>query len=294
MMTTQDQLAKQFEAHRDHLKSVAYRMLGSWSEAEDAVQESWLRLVRSNADDIDNLGGWLTTVVSRVCLDVLRSRKSRGEEPLEAQFPESNASDDSRGDPEQEAILADSIGVALLVVLDNLNPAERVSFILHDIFAMSFSEIALIVGKSEAATRQLASRARRRVRGGQVPSDANLERQRKIVDAFLAAAHAGRLESLLTLLDPNVVLRDDRETGEPKESRGALALANQISGRAHTSAQPALVNGTLGVIVAPRGTLLYVLAFTIKSGTITEIDLVSNPDRIRQLQLTVLDIPSPY
>lgn len=285
-MSEQERLAEQFESHRAHLQSVAYRLLGSLSEAEDAVQECWLRLSRSEPNGIENLGGWLTTVVSRVCLDMLRSRKSRREEPMEEYGPDAFVSRESRGDPEREALLADSVGLALLVVLGRLNPAERISFVLHDIFAVPFAEVAPIVGKSEAAVRQLASRARRRVQGAEEAPDAERARQRRLVEAFLAAAHAGDFEALLSALDPDVVLRDDRRTGASRVTRGAESLAEQVSGRAQ-AAQPALVNGSAGVIVAPSGRLLYVLRFTIRQGMIAEVELISDPGRIRRLDLAV-------
>ncbi|KIL42494.1 RNA polymerase sigma 70 [Gordoniibacillus kamchatkensis] len=285
-MSELDWLAERFEAHRNHLQAVAYRMLGSLSEAEDAVQESWLRLSRTDTSDVENLRGWLTTVVSRVCLDMLRSRKSRREESIDVHMPETLANGGERSDPEQEALLADSVGLALLVVLGNLKPAERITFVLHDIFAMPFAEIAPIVGKSDAAVRQLASRARRRVHGAETASEADLARGRELVDAFLAAAYAGDFDTLVAALDPDVVLRDDRQTGAARVTRGATALAKQVSGRAQ-AAQPALVNGSVGVIAAPRGKLLYVLEFTIRQGKIAEIDLISDPARLRQLDLKV-------
>ncbi|CAG7638777.1 sigma-70 family RNA polymerase sigma factor [Paenibacillus allorhizosphaerae] len=278
--------AEQFEAHRSHLQAVAYRMLGSLSEAEDAVQECWLRFSRSDTREVENLGGWLTTVVSRICLDMLRSRKSRREESIETHLPDMFVSHEDRFDPEQEALLADSVGLALLVVLDHLNPAERITFVLHDIFAIPFTEIAPIVGKSETAARQLASRARRRVQGAAAASDTDLARQRELVDAFLAAAHAGDFDALVAALDPDVVLRDDRRTAASQVTRGANALAKQIAGRAN-AAQSALVNGSAGVIVAPRGRLLYVLQFTMKNDKIAEVDLISDPARIRRLDLAV-------
>lgn len=282
-------LAERFELHRNHLQAVAYRMLGQLSEAEDAVQESWLRLSRADTSDVENWGGWLTTVVSRICLDMLRSRKSRREESIETFLPESLAGDEN-GDPEREALLADSVGLALLVVLGNLNPAERVTFVLHDIFAMSFREIAPIVGKSEMATRQLASRARRRMRGAEKAPDADLASQRELIDAFLAAAHAGDFEALVEALDPDVVLRDDRRVGAFGETRGARALAKQIAGRAQ-AAQTAFVNGTVGIIAAPRGKLLYVLQFAIRHGKIAEVELISDPARLRRLDLALLPDP---
>ncbi|TBL81385.1 sigma-70 family RNA polymerase sigma factor [Paenibacillus thalictri] len=286
-MSTHEWLAEQFEAQRNHLQAVAYRMLGSYSEAEDAVQESWLRLSRSDTSAIENLGGWLTTVVSRICLDMLRSRKSRREESMEAQLSVMSAYQEDRSNPEQEALLSDSVGLALLVVLGNLKPAERVTFVLHDIFAMPFTEIAPIVGKSEAAVRQLASRARRRVQGTEQSPNGDLARQRELIDAFLAAAYAGDFDTLVAALDPDVVLRDDRRTGAESITRGARALAKQVSGRAQ-AAQLALVNGEVGVIAAPRGKLLYVLEFTIRDGKIAEVDLISDPARIRKLDLAVL------
>lgn len=286
MMSEHEWLAERFEAHRDHLRAVAYRILGSLSEAEDAVQECWLRLSRSDTSDVGNLGGWLTTVVSRVCLDMLRSRKSRREESIDAHLPETFASREDGSDPEQAAVLADSVGLALLVVLGKLSPAERVAFVLHDIFAISFAEIAPIVGKSESATRQLASRARRRVRGAGTLPEADLAPQRELIEAFLTAARAGDFDALVAALDPDVVLRDDRQ-GALKVTRGAAALAKQVAGRAQ-AAQSALVNGTVGIIVAPRGQLLYVLQFKMRHGRIAEIELISDPERIRLLDLTVL------
>jgi RNA polymerase sigma factor (sigma-70 family) len=293
MMSEQVWLANIFESHRKHLQAVAYRMLGSLNEAEDAVQESWLRLSRADARGIENMGGWLTTVVSRVCLDMLRSRKSRREESIETQLPDAFASQENIIDPEQEAILADSVGIALLVVLGNLNPAERITFVLHDVFAMPFNEIAPILGKSEVATRQLASRARHRVRGAQAMQEVDLALQRNVVQAFLAAAHAGDFDTLVAALDPHVILRDDRQTGSSRVTRGAFALAKQVSGRAQKAAQLALVNGTVGIIVAPQGRLLYVLKFTMSLGKITEVDLISDPRRISHLDLKVLNTVVP-
>jgi RNA polymerase sigma-70 factor (ECF subfamily) len=290
-MDKHDWLAEQFEAKRSHLRAVAYRMLGSLSEADDAVQESWLRLSRSDTSGVENLGGWLTTVVARVCLDLLRSRNSRREEPLDAHVPEQNMSRDHTIDPEHEALLADSVGLALLVVLDTLAPAERLAFVLHDIFAVPFDEIAPIVGRSSTATRQLASRARRRVRGVAAVSEADLTHQREVVDAFLAASRAGDFEALLAVLDPDVVFRFDR-TARPESSsnevHGAAAVAKQFSGRARL-AKPALVNGVVGIIVAPRGKLFMVIGLTITSGKIVEIDVVADPERLRQIDLAILD-----
>ncbi len=289
MMSEQVWLATIFEAHRKHLQAVAYRMLGSLNEAEDAVQESWLRLSRADAKGIENMGGWLTTVVSRICLDMLRSRKSRREESIEAQVADSITSQENIIDPEQEAILADSVGIALLVVLGNLNPAERITFVLHDVFSLPYNEIAPIVGKSEVATRQLGSRARQRIRGAKAVPEIDHEHQRDVVQAFLAAAHAGNFDILVAALDPDVILRDDRQTEAARVTRGAVALAKQVSGRAQKAAQLALVNGTVGIIVAPQGRLLYVLKFTMSHGKISEVDLISDPARLRQLDLAILN-----
>ena len=283
-------LAEQFEANRSHLQAVAYRMLGSLSEADDAVQESWLHLSRSDTSGVENLGGWLTTVVARICLDMLRSRNSRREEPLEASMPEPITSQQGGIDPEQEALLADSVGLALLVVLDTLSPAERLAFVLHDIFAVPFDEIAPIVERSPTAARQLASRARRRVRGGAMVKDADLTYQREVVDAFLAASREGSFDALLAVLDPDVVFRADRTAvtaGASGEVRGAASVARQFSGRAQ-GARPALVNGAVGVIVARRGRLFLVLSLTIRHSKIVEIDAVADPARLHQLDLAVL------
>ncbi|MGI8586562.1 MAG: sigma-70 family RNA polymerase sigma factor [Chloroflexia bacterium] len=283
--------ADQFEANRAHLRAVAYRMLGDAGEADDAVQESWLRLSRSDTSGVENLGAWLTTVVARVCLDILRSRKSRREEPLGAHMPDLLVSRDHGTDPEHEALLADSVGLALLVVLDTLNPAERLAFVLHDMFDVPFDEIAPIVGRSPTTARQLASRARRRVRGASTVPDDDLSRRRKIVVAFLAASRAGDFDALLALLDPDVVFRADPTAvlgGSPGEVRGAPAVAKQFAGRAH-GAKPALVNGTVGVVVERRGQLFLVLGLTITRGKIVAIDVVADPDRLRQLDLTLLD-----
>ena len=275
-MREDEWLAEQFEAHRARLRGVAYRMLGSLPEAEDAVQQSWLKLSRADTSGVENLGGWLTTVVARVCLDMLRSRESRREEPL----PESIV---GRSDPEREALLADSVGLALLVVLDTLPPAERLAFVLHDMFGMSFDEIAPIVERSPDAARQLASRARRRVQGAPAVRDRDLARQREVVDAFLAAARGGNLDALLAVLDPNVVLRT-----APADVHGAEAVANRAIRGGARAAQRVLVNGAVGVVVAPRGKLMMVLRFTIERGKIVEIDAVADPERLRQLDLAVL------
>jgi RNA polymerase sigma factor (sigma-70 family) len=297
-----DWLAQRFETHRTHLRTVAYRMLGSISEADDALQEAWLRLSRSDTSAIHNPGGWLTTVVGRVCLDMLRSRRSRREGPLEeplgeryggARVPrEPSVGREQDGiDPEHEALLADSVGSALLVVLETLSPAERLAFVLHDMFAVPFEEIAPIVGRSPNAAKMLASRARRRVRGATNVPEADLTRQREVDDAFLAAAREGDFGALLVMLDPDVVLRADRaavEAGASREIRGAPAVADTFSGRARF-AQPALVNGVVGAVWAPRGRPRVVFGFTITRGKIVEIDILADPVRLRRLDLAILD-----
>ena len=280
-------LAQRFEKSRGHLTAVAYRMLGSASEADDAVQEAWLRLSRSDTTSVENLGAWLTTVVARVCLDMLRSRKSRREESLDARTPDSLAGGTN---PEQEALIADSVGLALLVVLETLTPAERLAFVLHDMFAMPFEEIAPIVGRSTAAARQLASRARRRVQGAAASATADLERNREVVDAFLSASRNGDFEALLSLLDPEVVLRADAETvrvGAAKEVRGSVAVADTFKGRARV-ALPALVDGAAGAVWAPGGKPRVVFGFTIANGKIVAIDLLADPVRIAELDLVIL------
>jgi RNA polymerase sigma factor (sigma-70 family) len=294
-MNQNEWLAKRFEKHRTHLKAVAYRMLGSLSEADDAVQEAWLRLTRSDPGSIANLAGWLTTVVARVCLDMLRSRNSRREEPLDVHVPDPIVSRADAIDPAQEALLADSVGLALLVMLETLGPAERLAFVLHDMFAVSFDEIAPIVGRSPSAARQLASRARRRVRGAARVPDADLTCQREVVDAFLTAARGGDLDALLAVLDPEVVVRADRgavPAGAPKEIRGARAVAEQaltFSQLVH-SARPALVNGAAGIVSwLPNGQPFSVMGFTVRRGKIVEIDILADPARLRRLDLTVLD-----
>ena len=282
-------LAGQFEAHRDHLQRVAYRMLGSTGEADDAVQEAWLRLSRTEPAGIENLGGWLTTVVARVCLDTLRSRKSRREEPLDGE-PEPAAGHAAANDPEREAEFADNVGLALLVVLQVLAPAERVAFVLHDMFDLPFEEIAPIVGRSPTAARQLASRARRRVRGSAKTSDAVVARQRPVVDAFLAAARSGDMAGLLAVLDPDVVLRADRTAvrlGGVAELRGAESVAANFKGKAQ-AARPALVDGALGVVVAPQGRLLLVLNLTFAGDRIMAIDVVADPGQLKALDLSTL------
>jgi RNA polymerase sigma factor (sigma-70 family) len=289
-MHEQNLLAEQFEAHRAHLAGVAYRMLGSQAEADDAVQEAWLRLSRAGTTGVENLGGWLTTVVARVCLDMLRSRKSRREESLETQASKAAAIHQARSDPANEALLADSVGLAMLVVLETLAPAERVAFVLHDMFEISFDEIASIVGRSPAATRQLASRARRRVRGRTRVHKPELVHQRKIVDAFLAASRDGNFEALLAVLDPEVVAHTDSvavRRGAEAEIHGSTAVARAVQGRA-VAARPALINGSVGIVVAPRGKLLFVICLKFKEGKIAEFDVIAEPERLRQLDLAVL------
>jgi len=289
-MDERNWLAKRFEENRAHLGAVAYRMLGSLSEADDAVQESWLRLSRSDASGIQNLGGWLTTVVARVCLDMLRSRKSRAEESLGARVTEPVTADEGIG-PEGEALLADSIGPALLIVLETLAPAERVAFVLHDMFAVPFDEVASIVGRSAVAARQLASRARRRVRGAAQGPGVDLTRQREVVAAFLAASREGNFAALLAVLDPDVVLRADSAAvlmGASGEVRGAPAVADTFKGRAQ-AAQAALVNGAAGAAWAPGGRPRVVFGFKILRGKIVEINLLADPDRLRQLKVVLQD-----
>jgi RNA polymerase sigma factor (sigma-70 family) len=292
-MNERNYLAEQFEENRAHLRSVAYRMLGSVSEVDDAVQEAWLRLSRAETAGIDNLGGWLTTVVARVCLDMLRSRKSRREEPFTPHAPEPVATGTSGSSPEHEALLADSVGLALLVVLDRLTPAERLAFVLHDMFALPFEEIAAIVGRSTTATRQLASRARRRVRGGAAAPDADLIRQREVVGAFLAALRGGDFEGLLAVLDPDLVVRADvpAPSGAPAEIRGAAVWAKQAIafGQLARLARLALVNGAVGIVMAPRGRLFRVVRLTIANGKITQIEVIGDKARLGALDLSIVD-----
>lgn len=282
-----EELAERFEAQRAHLRGVAYRMLGSLAEADDAVQQAWLRVSRAGAGGVENLGGWLTTVVARVSLDMLRARESRREEPLGEELPRAVRRRAAGGDPEREAELADSVGLALLVVLDTLAPAERLAFVLHDVFAVPFEEIGRIVERSPAAARQLASRARRRVQGAEVERGPGLARQREVVDAFLAAVRGGDMGALLGILDPGVVARADRAT--PRELQGAEAVAARALRGGARFARPALVDGAVGVVIAPRGRLLMVLRFTIADGRIVEIEQIADPARLRQMDLAVLD-----
>jgi RNA polymerase sigma-70 factor (ECF subfamily) len=296
-MTESELLAERFEEHRGHLRAVAYRMLGSSSEADDAVQEAWLRLNRSDPASIESLRGWLTTVVARICLGMLRGRRSRGEQPLGRSAFEPNAAVVMVSDPEQDALLADSLGVALLIVLDALTPSERIAFVLHDMFGVPFDEIASVIDRSPEATRQLASRARRRVHGAPMPG-VDLDRQRQVVDAFLAASRRGDFDGLLALLDPDIVLRVDataagaaraREVhGAVSVAKGALAFSHAFSHDA-ALAQPALVDGMLG-FVAPRGQLLVAVSFIISDNKITEMHIVADPASIRGLDFALLDV----
>jgi RNA polymerase sigma-70 factor (ECF subfamily) len=290
-MDERDRLAEQFEEHRGHLRAVAYKMLGSLSEADDAVQESWLRLSRSDASEVENLRAWLTTVVARVSLNVLRSRRTRREEPLDVRVPDPVVTADDGTQPEHEALLADSVGLALLVVLDTLGPAERLAFVLHDMFGVPFDEIAGMVDRSPAAARQLASRARRRVQGAAPVPDGDLAAQRRVVDAFFAAARDGDFDALVAVLHPDVVSRGDGGPGASAVARGA----REVAARALTFARlapfvrPALVNGAAGAVVAPRGKPFSVMGFTVAGGRIVEIDAITDPARLRALDLAVLD-----
>jgi RNA polymerase sigma-70 factor (ECF subfamily) len=287
----QDWLAEQFEENRGHLRGVAYRMLGSLNEADDAVQEAWLRLSRSDSSAIENLGGWLTTVVSRVCLDMLRSRKSRREESMETQAAEPAARAGGGADPEREAVMADAVGVALLVVLDRLTPAERLAFVLHDLFAVSFEEIGNIVGRSTMATRQLASRARRRVQGAPV-AEAQLSGQRRLVERLLTALRAGDVQGMVAVLDPEFVIRIDeasREPGGQKEVRGGEVWAKQaiVFARGARFIQQVLVDGVPGMLLAPHGRLMRVLRFTFAGEKIVGIEVIGDPAVMKDLDLAV-------
>ena len=292
-MRDQDWLAERFEEDRSHLRGVAYRMLGSVTEADDAVQEAWIRLSRTDTSDVENLRAWLTTVVARVCLNMLRSRKTRRESSLDTFVPDPIVSPEAGIDPEQEALLGDSVGLALLVVLESLTPAERVAFVLHDVFAVPFDEIAPIVGRTPTATRQLASRARRRVQGAPVP-DVDLDGQWAVVDAFLAAAREGDFERLLAVLDPDVVLRSDGGAARPALAslvHGARAVAEQAMTfrRFAETATRVLVNGVPGGVAwSPDGSPFAVLALTVSGGRIVAIDVLADPDRLGQLDLTVV------
>ena len=295
-MDEQQVLAERFETHRGRLRAVAYRMLGSVSEADDALQESWLRISRADASDVENMGGWLTTVVARVCLNMLRTRKSRREELLYAHVPEPILDREDGIDPEHEVLLGESVGLALFVVLETLAPAERVAFVLHDVFAVPFDEIAPIVGRSPTAARQLASRARRRIRAVTPVPDPDLREQRPVVDAFLAAVRGGDFDGLLAVLDPDVVLRADGGAiwvGATRELRGAetvarsaLTITRRLTG---FDVQHALVNGAAGIVSwNEEGQLFSVMGFTVRGGRIVEIDVLADPERLRQLDLTAL------
>jgi RNA polymerase sigma-70 factor (ECF subfamily) len=292
MVNEKNWLVERFEEHRTHLRAVAYRMLGSVGDADDAVQETWLRLSRSDVGAVENLRGWLTTVTARVCLNILRSRQSRREESI-VRVPEPIVSRDADSDPERQALIADSVGLALLVVLETLAPAERLAFVLHDMFGVPFEEIAPIVDRTPDATRQLASRARRRVRGAPVP-DPDLARQRQVVNAFLRASRAGDFEALIAVLDPDVVLHADRgdvPAGASRVVRGARAVAEQAAMFAHMARQsrPALVNGAVGFVVfGETGQLFSILGFTVAAGKIVQIDVLADPERLRQVNVDVL------
>jgi RNA polymerase sigma factor (sigma-70 family) len=289
-----NRLAQQFEEHRSHLRAVAYRMLGSLGEADDAVQEAWIRLGRTDAATIENLGGWLTTVVSRICLNVLRSRRSRPEQPLDVHVPDPIVSRSDAVDPEHQALLADSVGLALLVVLDTLTPPERLAFVLHDMFAVPFDEVATIAGRSPEAVRQLASRARRRVQGAPTAPDGDLTRQREVVDAFFAAARGGDFDALVAVLDPDVEIRSDGGAARPRATRIVRGAA-EVASSAMTYAQPSLslrpvlVNGAAGVVVVgPRERPFAVMGFTVIGGRITAINAVADPERLARLDLPTI------
>jgi RNA polymerase sigma factor (sigma-70 family) len=292
-MDESDWLAERFEEHRGELRAVAYRMLGSLSEADDAVQEAWLRISKADTRNVHNLGAWLTTVVGRVCLNMLRSRTARREDPLGAHVPDPVVSRQGGTDPEQQALLADSVGLALLVVLETLPPAERLAFVLHDMFAVPFDEIAPILDRSAEAARQLASRARRRVQGAAPAPDRDLNRQRQVVDAFFAAARGGDFEALIAVLDPDVVLRADAGAlpGASALIRGAEAVARQALVFAGPSrvTRPALVNGAAGVVVTVDGRPVSVMGFTVAEGKVVAIDGLADPERLSRLDLTALD-----
>jgi RNA polymerase sigma-70 factor (ECF subfamily) len=295
-MSEQDWLAERFESHRPHLRAAAYRMLGSLSEAEDAVQETWVRLSRSDVDGVENLGGWLTTVVGRICLDMLRARRSRREEPLDGYVPDPIVEPVEDHGPEQQALLAESVGLALLVVLETLSPAERLAFVLHDMFGLPFDEIAPIVDRTPGTAMQLASRARRRVRGTAPVPDPDLGRQRQVVEAYLAASRGGDFEALLAVLDPEVVLRADYgalDLGMPRSVRGAQTVARQavLFSRTGATARLALVNGAIGALAYLNDALYAAVAFTVTNERIVEIDILADPDRLSGLTLPAGD---PY
>lgn len=287
-------LADRFEEHRPHMRAVAYRMLGSLNEADDAVQDAWERVSKAGVDGVDNLGGWLTTIVARICLNILRRRNTRREGPIEAYLPDPVVYLEGKLGPEEEALLADSVGLALQVVIDTLTPAERLAFVLHDMFDLPFEEIGPMVGRTPQAARQLASRARRRVRGTETgPAEPDVERQRSVVDAFFAASRLGNFDALVGLLDPDVVLRVDFSPGQPDRSavtRGALAVARQarLGARPSASLRPVLVNGAAGVVVTLQGQPYALMAFTVADGKITEIDVIADQDRVERVAAAVL------
>jgi RNA polymerase sigma factor (sigma-70 family) len=293
-MTENEWLVDRFEEHRPHLRAVAYRMLGSVSEADDAVQDAWLRVSRADASEVDNPGGWLTTVVARVCLNMLRARNTRREQPLDTQLPDPVISPYRMPQPDDQAVLADSVSLALLVVLDTLSPAERLAFVLHDMFGLPFEEIAVMVDRSPAAARQLASRARRRIKGVEIPApDHDRVRQRAVVDAFFRAARGGDFDALVAVLDPDVVLRADfggRRPAAPKITRGAAGVAKQavIGALPHAELHPALVNGAAGVVITVRGRPFAILGFTVTNGKIIEIDAIADPERVARIAAAVL------
>ncbi len=291
-MDEQEWLADRFEEHRTHLRAVAYRMLGSLTEADDAVQDAWLRLSRSGAGEVENLGGWLTTIVARVCLNLLRARNVRREASLGERLPDPVVTREGELQPEDEALLADSVGLALLVVLDTLAPAERLAFVLHDVFGVPFEEIAPMVDRTPAAARQLASRGRRRVKGAGVPApDPDPSRQREVVDAFFAAARAGDLEGLVAVLDPDVVLRADfgaTGRGGFRVIRGVAAVAKHARPLPGAQLHPVLVNGTPGVIITVRGRPFAIMGFTVAGGRIVEIDAIADPERVRRIAAAFL------
>jgi RNA polymerase sigma factor (sigma-70 family) len=291
-MDQQEWLARQFEDHRPHLRAVAYRMLGSLSEADDAVQDAWVRLSRADTSEVENLGGWLTTIVARVALNMLRARKTRREQPLDVHVPDPIIDTAGGTDPEHEALLADSVGLALLVVLETLTPAERLAFVLHDMFAVPFEEIAPIVERSPEAARQLASRARRRVRGTPTVPDADLNAQWEVVEAFLAAARKGDFDALVAVLDPDAVLRADGGlTGLSQQVQGAESIASQalLWSRVDLTMRRALINGAAGIVAFLHGRPFSIAAVTVRNGKIVEVDFLADPERIARLDLEVLD-----
>ena len=291
-MDENEWLAERFEEHRAHLRAVAYRMLGSLTEADDAVQDTWLRVSRAGASEVENLGGWLTTIIARVCLNMLRSRNVRREDSFGVHLPDPLISPDGELQPEEEALLADSVSFALLVVLDTLSPAERLAFVLHDLFQLPFEEIAPMVGRSPEAARQLASRARRRVKGAEIPvPDPDLARQREVVDAFFLAARAGDFDALIALLHADVVLRSDFGSRRPAASvvtRGAIAVAGQARPVPGALVRPALVNGAAGVVITVGGRPFAVMGFTVSEGKIVEIDAIADPEHVRRIAAAVL------